>query len=356
MKKSNLLIILFLAFSVFFTTCTEMENYGQSNSARSYLGTQNPGDVWVWTIDTTGGTGTFSAVNEETTYTYEGDVETLPNGFLKLTITDTTHPGLTLPAYAYALEFQDNVLLIKPAGPNPEVIVAVALGDCPGEDTVYNWIKLLSDEIDSAADEAYGISSSEVSGSDISFTHTRYTLDGTVYGGGPVTDTGFSCADGRITRTSVPTDVIAVTPAGLFVFDKGYGNGGVIGMKQPVADVSISDLLLSGREFRGILFQPEESVGDTKPVWLRPDPANPGQMIGGEYEDDFEAGTEQTDNSTISFTSQDDPGIVNAVLTSSHSLVFDIIFMINRIDGKYFLYGVYETEDGYGGYFLAIEL
>jgi len=352
MKRSLIIFGLIFTLSTILIVCSD-SGVNDNSSTRTYIGTQTPGDVWSWELTTSGGSGTFTAVNETLGYEYSGTVSTLPNRFLELIVTSSTEPGFTAPAEAYALEYPDTVLLVKPAGSGSDVIACVALGTCPTEDATYNWVDLLEEDWDVTTDEAYGVTTSSVSGSDFTFTHTKYDLYGTELGS-PVTETGFSCSGGEITRAGDDL-VIAITPSGVFVGDNGPGEGGIVGMQAPASNIDLSDVLLSGREYRGITFEDGSSSSDpTKPIWARPDGS--GNLIGGEYEDPFEDGIEKTDHATITFGSQASAGVVTATLTDSGSSTSKpMVFMINRIRSKYFIYGASLGGDGHGANFLAIE-
>ena len=325
-----------------------------SNSTRNYMGTQTPGDIWSWTITTDlVGSGTFSASNDTLGNTYSGTVVTLANGFLKLTVTATSGPG---PAFIpeYALEFPGTALIIKPAGTG-DAIVAVALGDCPTASATYNWVDLLELGWVVATDQAYGVSDSTVtgSGSNFDFSHTNYRLDGTPLA--PEIATGFTCSGGIITHPTDPT-VIVATPSGAFIGDKGLGAGGMVGMQAPSSDIVWSDVVLAGREYRGVIFEDGNLDEDpTRPVWARPDGL--GGLTGGQW-DNFEANVENTtitDTVTVTFDDQNSPGVVEALVTDSSGTT-NMVLMINIINGKYFIYGAHENSFySIGANFLLIE-
>ncbi len=321
-----------------------------SNSDRNYVGTQNPGDVWSWTITTgSGGTGTFSASNDTLGNTYSGSLVTLANGFLKLTVTTTTGPG---PAFTplYALEFPGTALVIKPAGTG-NTIVAAALGACPTASATYNWVDLLDYLWNPVTDQAYGISAATVTGSNFDFSHVKYYLNGTV--STIATVTGFTCSGGRLTHPIDPV-VIVATPSGAFIGDGGARAGSFVGMQAPASNIILSDVVLAGREYRGVDFEDNSSVGDdTRPIWARPNSS--GGLTGGEWID-FEANIEDTlQAGTITFGAQPSPGVVNATITDGAGTA-NMVLMINKINGKYFIYGAQtNTASGQGENFLAIE-
>ncbi|MFQ5586246.1 MAG: hypothetical protein ACE5GF_05420 [Thermodesulfobacteriota bacterium] len=298
----------------------------------TYLGTQSPGDLWVWTIDRDA--GTFSATNVTTGYTYSGTAAILSNGFLRLTIGATTDPGATVGGNAYALEVPNTVLLIKPSEADSNVIVAAAQGSCPTANASYNWISIPETAWVPATGVAYGTASSVVTGSDFAFTVARYLLDGTSLPGD--TPSG-SCSGGRIDLAD--GTVIGIAPSGMFIGDSGPGNGGFVGVEAPSANIDIADLTASGKEYRGVLFKYNDpDSDDTEPVWARGTGAS--TLAGGGYTD-FEAGTEDTVNtvSIRSFT-ESSPGIYTAILTEPDGATATFVFMVSRINGKYVLVGI----------------
>lgn len=327
---------------------------GETTSRTStYLGTQSPGDVWRWTITMINGSGICDAINETTGYTYSCRVTTLPNKFLKLTITATTDPNITtLPAYAYALEFPDTALIVKPVGADSKVIVGVAQGACPTSNATYNWVTMPWTGWNNAVDNAYGVTALTVSGSNLDFSHNYYLLSGAPATPPTGTATGFTCSGGRITKAG-NSMVIGVTPSGLAIGDSGPNMGGFVGMAAPAANVNLNDVVLAGREYRGVYFENNSAVDDTNPVWARPNGS--GGFAGGEYLD-FEGNVEDTtDPVTVAFNTQANPGIVNGTLTDS-SGSRNIVMMINRINGKYFIYGINaRSVPGEPGNFFVIE-
>ncbi len=325
-----------------------------SNPARNYLGTQAPGDVWSWTITTDSeGTGTFNASNDTLGNTYSGGVETLENGFLKLTVIATTDPAF-VPQYA--LEFPGTALVIKPAGTG-NAIVAVALGPCPRVSATYNWVDLFVSTWNPTTDQAYGVSVATVAGSTFNFSNTNYLLDGSSLGTSAVT--GFTCSGGILRNSTDPTDptVIVATPSGAFIGDNGPGAGGIVGMRAPASNIDWNDVVLAGREYRGVYFEDgntDPAQDDTGPLWGRPNGS--GGLSGGDWSD-FEGNVETTTPApgTIRFVAQNSPGIVNATLTDGAGTT-PMVLMINRINGKYFIYGAQtNTSSGNGANFLAIE-
>jgi hypothetical protein len=312
-----------------------------------YVGTQNPGDVWSWTLTMDGSIGSFSATNETLGYDYSGDVGILPNDFLRLTVTAATEPGATLPAVAYAYEVPYMALFVKPEGDDP-VVVCTAQGACPTLDATYNWVTLVNGTFDADSDTVYGVTDMTGSEGDLAFDNRFYLLNGSA--NGTRSGAGFSCSSGRITKSGEPM-TFAVTPSGLLIGDQGPGAGGFAGMQAPDPAIDLDDLLAFGREFRGVVIKAGGSGEDSEPVWARVDGL--GAMIGG-Y-DDFEAGIESGDSSEIAFLAQNSPGVFSATLTDA-SGSRPLIIMVSLIDGHYVLYGAGTGEPpAVAQNFLAIE-
>ena len=301
-------------------------------TTRSYLATQNPGDVWTWSLNSD---STFSATNEETGYTYSGDLDTLSSGFLKFTIQSTTDPGATVGDIAYGFEVPDTALVIKPAG-STDAIFGVAQGPCPSTGTIHaNSIDIPRPGWTYSVDHAYSTVTAIITGSTLEVSSDKYNLDGSL--NSHEDSTGLTCADGRVTNPSSPS-VATMTPNGGYLVDSGSGNGGNFGMQAPVSDIVISDVLASGREYRGILYKdintPSES---TELIWARPNGS--GGLAGGQYTD-IEAGTEDTVNAAnIIFNTQPVPGIYRASKTDGSGTT-DILFVINRLSSKYMMFGI----------------
>src|SRR5579864_7172487 len=117
-------VVTALLLTISITSCTSNSAKSSTssptpptNAAISYFGTQSPGDSWSWTITkNSAGSGTFSAVNNTSGKTYSGNVVTLSNKFLELTITTTTDSNVTVggaSATAYALEFPNTAVIVR---------------------------------------------------------------------------------------------------------------------------------------------------------------------------------------------------------------------------------------------------
>ncbi len=307
-------------------------------SASKYLGTQAPGDVWSWQLNDT----TFSASNNTLGTHYSGAKSLLSTGFLKLTVTATDDTGLTTGSSAYALEFPGTALMIKPAGSDTKApIVAGSLGTNPsGPQVSFNFVTVPSSTFDSVNDQAYGHVTFTVTGNAYDGTSHRWAIDGTALSDGPSNFTG---ANGLMTDTD-NNATGAMTPSGVCVLDYGPGAGGVIGVKQPSANVDWSDF--SSKSFRGFLI----NSGKTQCVAVTPN--GDGTLHGDGYAmgTGVETGTfDGGGGVTISFQSQPNPGIVKIGVAPSGGGSPEIIAAaINQVNGKYMLFGFgYGSGKGY---------
>src|SRR5690606_12964156 len=155
MKKSQLVLSIFAG--VLLAACSNSgENEVQPKPfvnlevAEVYKGTQSPGDVWTWALDKEQGHmmatwdyGTFDDTSDD--ISIEGTFETLPSGFLKVTITKSVPESDEIPtdgsAWFYALEIPDMAMVIKPEGSiKGDIIAMVPQGDCASIPGTYNYI------------------------------------------------------------------------------------------------------------------------------------------------------------------------------------------------------------------------
>jgi hypothetical protein len=297
-------------------------------ASRSYFGTQRPGDAWTWTI----GASTFDATNVTTGYTYAGDKTTLPSGFLKLTVRASTEPGMTLPATAYALEYPNTVLLIKPAGPDP-MIVAVGLGSCPVGAQDYNWVDMPHAGWDATVGEAYGTATiTPMSPSSDSINGDKYRLDGAAVTPGVAVTAG--CAGGQL--TIAPSGSGGVTPSRAVVVDDGPGEGGVVGLVAPTTNVDVA--ALGARNYRGVLFKNASGGDETQPIGV--DPAGGGNLTGYCFAN-VETGEHCASGGVtllLSAATQPSPGILRFQL--SEGTLHDFVAAVSQVGGKYILFGL----------------
>ncbi len=250
-------------------------------STAIYVGTQSPGDYWLWTETTNNGSVTFSAVNNTKGFNYSGSLTLLTgnsSGFSELNITSSTDPNITTPTSAYELEIPSTMVMAAVApfytfNHSGEVqlsihgpVVAAAQGSCPaaGTTTNVNWIVMpdvnwcptatanIAKGPCSSADNAYGTAQIVVdaSGND-TISVTSYDLQGNPTT--PPTLSSCTCSSGIITCSEGSnTDTIAFTPSGIFVMDT--ANYGIVGVVQPGSPIVISNFLAIGNSFRGMVF------------------------------------------------------------------------------------------------------
>ena len=310
-----------------------------SPALHSYLGTQGPGDVWSWQLTGT----TFTATNQTQGLHYTGSESTLTTGFLKLTVATTDDPNVAVGQSAYALELPGTALIMKPMGADTKPpIVAASLGGNPAGPTAsFNYVVIGSSTFQ-ATDEAFGHVTFNVTGNTYSGTTKRFEINGTALADQLLTLTG---SNGTMTQTNNgggPAATGAMTPSGVCVFDLGPGNGGVIGVKQPAANVDLVDL--GTRSFRGYMID----QGKTQCVTVTPN--GDGTLHGTGYSNPTGVETGTTDSGqgpTITFNGQPNPGEVQITLTypgggGSENLVA----AINRVGGKYMLFCMAVSAQG----------
>ena len=366
MKAIRLCLLLMMAVALV-STVSIMSCSSGGSGANSYFGTQSPGDAWSWTItkDSTGN-GTFSATDNTTGYTYSGTVATLTSNYLQLTFTASTDSNVAVGSIAYAVEFPNTALMVKPAGAKDALVIGAAQGACPSPAS-YNWIKVANLSWDVTSDPAFGTATLTGSASSPTISVIPYLLNTPPVQISTVTYTG-SCSNGVITTTSADKTTFGVTPSGVFIGDQGT-NGGVIGMLQPTAKIGSAGILQAGRQFRGFVFMthpPFESDGvtlqdGTQAIWSTTTTSSaicgPGAsscISAGEYTGtNFASGTEDTcpgGDSCATFTldSEVAPGEFAGTMTDSHAGSHPFTLMINQINGKYMVFGFSQNQWGSG--------
>ncbi|MBS1718745.1 MAG: hypothetical protein JSS72_13535 [Armatimonadetes bacterium] len=319
---------------------------GASGAAATatYLGTQRPGDVWSWTLNA----DTFTATNSTLGYTYSGTKSTLSTGFLKLTITSTNDPGVTVGQSAYALEYPNTALIIKPMGADTRPpIFAGSLGSNPAGPTVtFNYVKVPKNGWLST-DEAYGYVTFNVSGNNYDGTTNTYDINGNFLGNNP---SQFVGNNGEMTDLNPQGGIQttgAMTPSGVCVLDYGPGNGGAIGVKQPAAPVDLTSL--GTKSFRGYLV----NQGKTQCVTVTPN--GDGTLHGAGYQNPTGVETGTLDGGggvTVTFTGQPAPGLVSIDIATSGGAEH-IVAAISSVGGKFMIFGV-GIDSGGSGYNVAL--
>ena len=288
--KESMINTLFVASAVLLASCSDDENvqpdtpFVNPEVAEVYVGTQSPGDVWTWSLDKEQGhmtatwdVGTFDDTSDD--ISIEGTFETLPSGFLKVTITKAEPATSEIPtdgtAWFYALEVPDMALVIKPEGSiKGDIIAMVAQGDCNDIEGSYNYIITAPGngaDFDPITEEAFGFATFTPSGSNYEVSGYKWSLD--CINGGACSDTGTlegipmaSCTEGGglvITEGGATTAQGQFTAAGAMMMDFGYGNGGVFALK--ATEAATKDALLDNT-YNGIVYMPENNDEKTRPV------------------------------------------------------------------------------------------
>lgn len=310
-----------------------------STSSYRYLATQSPGDVWNWTI----GSSTFSATNVTKGITYSGTAELLPSGFYKLTVASTTNDNVPVGSVAYAFDVPGVAFIAQPAGSVTNPIVGAGIGNNPSGGGSYNWIAIPPSGWTQASSEAYGtvaltMTSSTVGTIDI----TSRLLNGSLIGSHSQT---LTFTNGEFT-TGENTGI--VTPAGVFLVDDGPGNGGVVGMQAPSANVDITDL--ASHSYRGILFK----GGSSQLIECTSNGTGGLDAASFTNVETDTIDTNPSDGVTVSFTSQSTPGLVNGQLTGSNGAQ-NMVFSTSQGGGKYIIYGFAVDTNGNPENFLLIQ-
>jgi hypothetical protein len=250
----------------------------------TYMGTQSPGDVWVWNLNYEEGTmtavwdyGTFDDASDD--IAIEGTFETLPSGFIKVTIVGAEPPSAEVPtdgsAWFYAIELPDMALLVKPEGSiKGDLIAMVAQGDCNAIPGTYNYIITAPGgrtSYNPIVDEAFGYMEATSVGVDFAISGFKFSLD-CVNGGncsetGPITGMPIASCGGNgrvdITENGQTQAQGQFTNAGVMMMDFGYGNGGVFALK---ADENATKASLVGNAYNGLAYLPKKQNDPTLPV------------------------------------------------------------------------------------------
>jgi hypothetical protein len=291
MKNSQLVLSMFAG--VLLAACSNSgENEVQPKPfvnlevAEVYKGTQSPGDVWTWALDREQGHmtatwdyGTFDDTSDD--ISIEGTFETLPSGFLKVTITKSEPVSDEIPtdgtAWFYAMEIPGMAMVIKPEGSiKGDIIAMVPQGDCASIPGTYNYIISAPGErstYNPITQEAFGYLEVAQQGSEFALSGYKFSLD--CVDGGNCTDTGIingipmaTCAGSGDVLITDGGETVAqgqFTNAGAMMMDFGYGNGGVFALK---AGANATKQALNNNTYFGIAYMPKNNNDKTVPVKL----------------------------------------------------------------------------------------
>jgi hypothetical protein len=265
--------------------------------AEVYKGTQSPGDVWTWSLDKEQGHmtaswdyGTFDDTSDD--IAIEGTFETLPSGYLKVTITKATPENEEIKtdgsAWFYALEIPGMAMVIKPEGSiKGDIIAMIPQGDCASIPGTYNYIISApgqSESYNPITSEAFGYVEIAEDGSDFSLSGYKFSLDcinGDCSETGPINGIpSATCVGGGEVVISENGNTIAqgqFTNAGAMMMDFGYGNGGVFALR--TGENATKAALLNNTYF-GIAYLPQNQNDKTVPVKLAFIENDLGNMIG----------------------------------------------------------------------------
>ena len=329
----------YLSFGLLLCGCGGAVSSSSNGLTHNYLGTQAPGDVWSWQITDT----TFTATNQTLGFHYSGNKSVLSTGFMKLQVTSTDDPGVTAGQSAYALELPGTALLIKPVGADTKPpIVASCLGsNPPGPQVKFNFVAIGKVGFNAVTDQAYGYTILNVSGNSYTGPTHQWNINGSALADGTANFTG---DNGLMTDLNGPGGAPvtgAMTPSGVCALDYGPNLGGVIGVKQPAANIDLADL--ASRHFRGFLI----NQGKTQCVDVTTN--GDGTLHGRGYAlpSGVEDGTfDGGGGPTISFTAQPNPGEVTVRLAFGGNGFEDMAAAINVVNGKYMMFCCGVGQDG----------
>lgn len=334
-----------------------------SPTSNSYTGTQSPGDLWTATF----GTGTFSASNTNTTnaVTFSGTTALQASGLLQLTVTTTDNPAkVAVGAIGYALEYPGTATLMLPPGTTvnavsdtrPVVLVGKAASAGFTTGTTFNWVDVPTSiwttgttsgstiSCPTSTGNVLGTGSvTAVSGTTITISINEYDYCGTQTTTN-VSQTLTDLGSGEVQGTNGGVTItFQVSPSGAFMGDTTAATlqnvAGFIGMKAPSVNVDTTAFYSQNRTFRGFVFRTVSGSGSpfTEPV---------GGTVtaGGTTMSGFTmnpvTGALASGGNTISLgTTQVAPGVFNGATITTASGVHRATFVINQVNGKYFVYG-----------------
>jgi hypothetical protein len=303
MKTTHLLIM--LAAGLWIAGCSPSESdeatqpkpFVNPEVAKVYKGTQSPGDVWTWSLDEEQGHmtaswdfGTFDDSSDD--IEIEGTFETLPSGYLKVSITKSVPVHEEIPtdgtAWFYALEIPGMAMVVKPEGSiKGDIIAMVPQGDCASIPGTYNYI--ISAPGDGAdynpiTSEAFGYVEIAEDGANFKVSGYKFSLDcvnGDCSQSGPINGipTASCTGGGEIVITESGSTVAQgqFTNGGAMMMDFGYGNGGVFALKTSESATKAS---LLDNTYIGLAYLPQNNGDVTMPVKLEFHENDLGNMVG----------------------------------------------------------------------------
>lgn len=302
--------------------------------ARAYLGTQAPGDVWSLSLTDT----TFTAKNSATTFAYSGTVSPLSTGFKKLTVTVSTDPGVIAGSVGYATELPNTAVLVYLNAAKPP-IVAAGIGDCPTAAQTYNWVVIPTGAWNYLSENAYGSVAMSVSSSSYSFNVTNFKINSTANAGS--SSNGWACSGGTFTKTAT-TETISTVPSGALIYDRGVGLGGLVGIPQPAAQISGSQL--ANKTFIGVQWAAGTNTETIQGVF------NPsGASIAGTSIDPVTGTTSNGGAIPVVYTAT--PGLLTGTSPWSNPMAFSV----SQVGGKYIIFGVTYSGSNKPYNFLVVE-
>lgn len=270
--------------------------YINPDVAEVYVGTQSPGDVWTWTLDKQQGhmtaswdAGTFDDDSDD--IYIEGEMETLPSGYLKVVINHVAPANEEIPtdgtAWFYALEIPGMTLVIKPEGNiKGDMIAMIASGDCADVEGTYNYVLSApgnGEEFDPFIEEAFGIATFTPSGDGYSISGQKFSLDcvnGDCTVDAPISGLPTAICEGNGSVAVLDGGTVAqgqFTQSGAMMMDFGYGNGGVFAMKASNIPTK-SDL--DGNTYLGLAYTPTDNDEQVHPVKVVFNQNGAGQLEG----------------------------------------------------------------------------
>ena len=350
---------------------------GGTATSNSYTGTQSPGDLWTATF----GTGTFSASNTNTTsaVTFSGTTALQASGLLQLTVTTTSDATkVAVGSIGYALEYPGTATLMLPPGTaasavsntRPVVLVAKAASAGFAVGTTFNWVVVPTAiwmagttsggniSCPTTTSNVRGTGSvTAVSGSTITISINEYDYCGIQTTTGAIqtlTDLG----SGEIQGTNSGTTItFQVSPSGTFMGDitaTALQNvAGFIGMKAPTSNIDTTTFYSQNRTFRGFVFRTVSGSGTpyTEPVGGT---VTAGATTISGFTMNPVTGALSSGGNTISLgAAQQTPGVFSGATITTGSGVHPATFVINQVNGKYFVYGF--GYDGLPFNFMLIE-